>query len=79
MRLNIRWKLGWYNEATYASAFHSASVSNGNGVISISLFRDRWQLVLIGASRKMAGLMPQRDQVPVINQGVVRPTYPLEL
>src|SRR5690606_28820547 len=105
--LGNRWNLGWYNEVTYASAFHGAPVSNGNGVTSISLSRDRWQLVLTGALRKIAGqeqtlaryglsdswdwamsgavtyvtesgfivqagLVRQRDQALVINQGVVR-------
>lgn len=112
--LRNRWNLGWYNEATYASAFHGAPVSNGNGVTSMSLSRDRWQLVLTGALRKMAGrketlarygvrdgwdwaisgavtyvtesgfilqagLVRQRDQALVINQGVVRLAYQLEL
>lgn len=112
--LRNRWNLGWYNEATYASAFQGAPVSNGSGVTSISLSRDRWQLVLTGAARKMAGreetlaryglrdgwdwamsgavtyvtesgfilqagLVRQRDQALVINQGVVRLAYQLEL
>lgn len=112
--LRNRWNLGWYNEATYASAFHGAPASNGNGVTSMSLSRDRWQVVLTGALRKMAGqketlaryglrddwdwaisgavtyvtesgfilqagLVRQRDQALVINQGVVRLAYQLEL
>nr|WP_242697695.1 hypothetical protein [Bordetella petrii] len=54
-QLGQRWNLGWYNEATYASAFHGAPVSNGNGVTSVSLSRDRWQFVVTGAVRKLSG------------------------
>src|SRR3546814_8583049 len=53
--LRTRWNLGWYNEATYSSAFQGAPVSNGSGVTSISLSRDRWHLALTGAARKMEG------------------------
>lgn len=111
--LGNRWNLGWYNEATYSSAFHGAPVANGNGVTSLAFARDRWQLVLTGALRKMAGseeklaryglregwdwavsgavtyvtgsgfilqagLVRQRDQALVINQGVARVAYQLE-
>lgn len=53
--LNDRWSLSWYNETTYANAFQGAPVPNGNGVTSLTLSRDRWQLVLTAALRKMMG------------------------
>ncbi|MCX5592402.1 hypothetical protein [Alcaligenes endophyticus] len=112
--LRNRWNAAWYSEATYATAFQGLAVSNGHGVSSISLSRDRWQWVLTGALRKVAdrhetlaryglhggwdwgisgavtyvtesgfivqaGLVRQRDQALVVNQGVVRLAYQLEL
>lgn len=53
--LGRRWNVGWYNEATYASAFRDAPVSNGNGVTSVALSRDRWQFVVTAAARKLSG------------------------
>ena len=49
------WNLSWFNEATYSSAFRGAPVSNGNGVTSVSLSRDRWQLTATAAVRKLSG------------------------
>lgn len=49
------WNLTWFNEATYSSAFRGAPVSNGNGVTSVSLSRDRWQLTATAAARKLSG------------------------
>ncbi|WP_233461734.1 hypothetical protein [Achromobacter insolitus] len=49
------WNLSWFNEATYSSAFRGAPVSNGNGVTSLSLSRDRWQLTATAAVRKLSG------------------------
>jgi len=49
------WNLGWFNEATFSSAFLGIPVSNGNGVTSISLSRDRWQITTTAAVRKLSG------------------------
>lgn len=53
--LGDAWALSWFNEATFASAFRGAPVRNGNGVTSVSLSRDRWQLTATAAARKLAG------------------------
>jgi hypothetical protein len=49
------WALSWFNEATFSSAFRGAPVRNGNGVTSVSLSRDRWQLTATAAARKLSG------------------------
>jgi len=49
------WNVSWFNEATFSSAFRGAPVSNGNGVTSVSLARDRWQLTATAAARKLSG------------------------
>ena len=53
--LGNAWNLGWFNEATFSSAFRGAPVSNGNGVTSLSFSRDRWQLTATAAVRKLSG------------------------
>jgi hypothetical protein len=53
--LGNSWNLGWFNEATFSSAFRGAPVSNGNGVTSLSFSRDRWQLTATAAVRKLSG------------------------
>lgn len=53
--LDDGWNLNWFNEATYSSAFRGAPVSNGNGVTSVSLSRDRWQVTATAAVRKLTG------------------------
>lgn len=53
--LDDGWHLNWFNEATYSSAFRGAPVSNGNGVTSVSLSRDRWQVTATAAVRKLTG------------------------
>lgn len=53
--LGEAWALSWFNEATFASAFRGAPVRNGNGVTSVSLSRERWQLTATAAARKLAG------------------------
>ncbi|WMD19977.1 hypothetical protein RAS12_25730 [Achromobacter seleniivolatilans] len=53
--LGNEWNMSWFNEATFSSAFRGAPVSNGNGVTSISLSRDRWQFVATAAARKLSG------------------------
>lgn len=53
--LGNAWNLSWFNEATFSSAFRGAPVSNGNGVTSVSLSRDRWQLTATAAVRKLSG------------------------
>ncbi len=53
--LGNAWSLGWFNEATYATAFRGAPVANGNGVTSVSLSRDRWQLTATAAVRGLSG------------------------
>ncbi|HYG43575.1 MAG TPA: hypothetical protein VEA17_11705 [Bordetella sp.] len=53
--LSSGWSLSWYNEATFSTAFRGAPVSNGNGVTSISLARDRWQLTATAAVRQLSG------------------------
>jgi len=53
--LGNAWNLNWFNEATYSSAFRGAPVSNGNGVTSVSLSRDRWQITATAAVRKLTG------------------------
>lgn len=49
------WNLGWFNEATHASAFRGVPVANGTGVSSVSLSRGRWQLTATAAARKLSG------------------------
>ncbi|WP_373980325.1 hypothetical protein LN047_23295 [Achromobacter sp. JD417] len=53
--LGNAWHLNWFNEATYSSAFRGAPVANGNGVTSVSLSRDRWQVTATAAARKLTG------------------------
>ncbi|CAB3896185.1 hypothetical protein LMG26858_03989 [Achromobacter anxifer] len=53
--LGNAWNLSWFNEATYSTAFRGAPVANGNGVTSVSLSRDRWQLTATAAVRKLSG------------------------
>ncbi|CAB3662208.1 hypothetical protein [Achromobacter pestifer] len=53
--LGNAWNVSWFNEATFSSAFRGAPVSNGNGVTSVSLSRDRWQLTATAAVRKLSG------------------------
>jgi len=53
--LGNAWSLGWFNEATYATAFRGAPVANGNSVTSVSLSRDRWQLTATAAVRRLSG------------------------
>lgn len=53
--LGNAWQLNWFNEATYSSAFRGAPVANGNGVTSVSLSRDRWQVTATAAARKLTG------------------------
>ncbi len=53
--LGNAWRLNWFNEATYSSAFRGAPVANGNGVTSVSLSRDRWQITATAAARKLTG------------------------
>lgn len=53
--LGNSWNLGWFNEATFSSAFRGTPVSNGNGVTSLSFSRDRWQLTATAAVRKLSG------------------------
>lgn len=53
--LGDAWNLNWFNEATYSSAFRGAPVSNSNGVTSVSLSRDRWQVTATAAVRKLTG------------------------
>jgi len=53
--LGNAWNLSWFNEATFSSAFRGAPVSNGNGVTSVSLSRERWQLTATAAARKLSG------------------------
>lgn len=55
MPLGNAWTMSWFNEATFSSAFRGAPVSNGNGVTSISLSRDRWQFIATAAARKLSG------------------------
>ncbi len=53
--LGNAWNVGWFNEATFSSAFRGAPVSNGNAVTSMSFSRDRWQLTATAAVRKLSG------------------------
>lgn len=53
--LGNAWNLNWFNEATFSSAFRGAPVANGNGVTSVSLSRDRWQITATAAVRKLSG------------------------
>ncbi len=53
--LGNAWQLNWFNEVTYSSAFRGAPVANGNGVTSVSLSRDRWQVTATAAARKLTG------------------------
>lgn len=53
--LGNAWHLNWFNEAAYSSAFRGAPVANGNGVTSVSLSRDRWQVTATAAARKLTG------------------------
>ncbi|MBB1597774.1 hypothetical protein [Achromobacter sp. UMC46] len=53
--LGNAWNVGWFNEATFSSAFRGVPVSNGNAVTSVSLSRERWQLTATAALRKLSG------------------------
>lgn len=65
--LGNSWTLSWFNEATYSSAFRGAPVSNGNGVTSVSLSRDRWQLTATAAARKLSGSGQKLEQYGLLD------------
>lgn len=65
--LGNAWNLTWFNEATFASAFQGAPVSNGNGVTSLSLSRDRWQLTATAAVRKLTGRQQKLAQFGLLD------------
>ncbi|WP_447921682.1 hypothetical protein [Achromobacter aegrifaciens] len=65
--LGNSWNLSWFNEATYSSAFRGAPVSNGNGVTSVSLSRDRWQLTATAAARKLSGSGQKLEQYGLLD------------
>ncbi|MCD0503151.1 hypothetical protein [Bordetella petrii] len=50
-----QWNLGWYNEATYSSAFLGTPVDSFNGVTSASFSRGQWQLTVTAAARNLMG------------------------
>lgn len=49
-----QWNLGWFNEATHATAFQGLPVANNNAVTSLTLSRGQWQLVATAAARKLS-------------------------
>ncbi|WP_231755322.1 hypothetical protein [Bordetella sp. N] len=53
--LRDQWNLGWFNEATHATAFQGRPVANNNAVTSLTLSRGQWQLVATAAARKLSG------------------------